>query len=361
MVDIREKSSAAAIVNAMPEALVSTSRISNEVSRRVAAGRLRKFATRVYTSNLEDGASSIVLRNLWDIVAGFFPGALIADRTAFELKPAEDGSVCLVCDRVTDIKLPGVILRPRRGAGPEKDDRRFMNGQIYLSSPARAYLDNLCNSRSRAGKVPRTLPRTQIEEHLERLMASAGEEACNQLRDDARRIAGVIGRTEQLDCLDSIIGTMAGTQDARLHASTAKARARGRPYDPSRVRLFEDLFETLHGTPAHAQPTASRDGIGNATLAFFDAYFSNYIEGTEFEVREATDIVFGGRIPDDRPSDAHDILGVWRVVSDNSEMRRVPRSANGLIEMLRERHAIVLAGRREKSPVGSRCGAIVRA
>lgn len=50
-------------------------------------------------------------------------------------------------------------------------------------------------------------------------------------------------------------------------------------------------------------------------------HFSNYIEGTEFEVEEAAEIVFKGRIPRERPADAHDILGVWRVVSDQSEMR----------------------------------------
>ena len=349
MAGIPEKSPAA-LINAMPEAFVSDSSISNEVSRRVAAGRLRKLATRLYTSNLEDDASSIVYRNLWNIVAGYFPGAVVADRTALELNPAEDGSVCLVSKRGTDIELPGVVLRPRRGAGPGEDDLPFMNDGLYLSSRARAYLDNLCNSRARGGKVPRTLSRIAVEEHLERLMASAGEDACNQLRDDARRIAGVIGRTEQMDCLDSIIGTMAGTRDARLQASTARARAHGRPYDPARVRLFEKLFDVLRKTPVPAHPTASRDGIGNATLTFFDAYFSNYIEGTEFEVQEAFDIVFGGRIPEQRPGDAHDILGVWRVVSDISEMRSVPRSANDLIEILRKRHATVLAGRPEQSP-----------
>ena len=153
-----------------------------------------------------------------------------------------------------------------------------------------------------------------------------------------------------MDGLDSIIGTMVGARESPLQAATAKARALGRPYDPARVQLFEALFKTLHKTPAQAHPTASRDGIGNTTLSFFDAYFSNYIEGTEFEVSEAVEIVFGGNIPERRSGDAHDILGVWRIVSDMVEMRRVPRSASDLIDVLRKRHATVLAGRPEKSP-----------
>ncbi len=86
------------------------------------------------------------------------------------------------------------------------------------------------------------------------------------------------------------------------------------------------------------------------SLGFFDAYFSNYIEGTEFTVGEAADIVFEGRIPQQRPADAHDILGVWRVASDPSEMRRAPESAGELIEILRSRHGTVFAGRPDTTP-----------
>ena len=334
----------------MPEAFVSYAGISSEVSRRVATGRLRKLATRLYTRNLQDDARDIVRRNLWDIVAGYFPGALIADRTAFEFKPATDGSVCLVARRGAEVALPGVVLRPRRGAGPQADDLPFMNGQLRLSSPARAYLDNLRASRARRGRVPRTLSRPEVEHHIEKLMASSGIEACNRLRDQARHIAGDVDRASEFRQLDAIIGALAGTRPERLSAPTARARARGRPYDPNRIALFEDLFRTLRRTPAPTRRPAARDGVGNATLAFFDAYFSNYIEGTEFEVDEAADIVFEGRIPRLRPTDAHDILGVWHVVSDSSEMRRVPESAGDLIEMLRSRHGTVFARRVDKVP-----------
>ena len=329
---------------------MSYARISSEVSRRVADGRLRKLATRLYTRNLRDSPRDIIRRNLWAIVAGYFPDALVADRTALELEPAEDGSVCVVSKRGADIELPGVVLRPRRGAPPHPDDQRFMNQRLFLSSPARAYLDNLCRSRARRGRLPRTLPRTDIEEHLERLIASAGIDACNRLRDDARRIADDVDRSAQRVELDRIIGAMPGTGDARLTAGPAQARARGRPYDGARIALFEDLFAALRETHAPTRRPRPRDGIGNATLAFFEAYFSNYIEGTEFEVEEAAEIVFAGRIPTLRSADAHDILGVWRVVSDHSEMRRIPATADELVDVLRNRHASALGGRPEASP-----------
>ena len=76
------------------EAFVSYKSITHAESRTVKAGKLRKLASRLYTSNMADPPEAIVARNLWIVVAGYFPGALIADRTALENAPASDGSVC---------------------------------------------------------------------------------------------------------------------------------------------------------------------------------------------------------------------------------------------------------------------------
>ena len=40
-------------------------------------------------------------------------------------------------------------------------------------------------------------------------------------------------------------------------------------------------------------------------IAFFDAYFSNFIEGTKFQVGEVREIGFEGKIPAGRPREAH--------------------------------------------------------
>ena len=345
-----EKIPARRVVDAMPEAFVSNARISKEVHRRVAAGQLRKLASRLYTSNLDDPAEAVVRRNLWSIAAAYFPGAVVADRTALELAPASDGSVCLVAARGTDVELPGIVLRVRRGAPAQEDDRPFMGQALRLSSTARTYLDNLCPSRARGGRVARTLPRAELETRLERMMAAAGIEGLNRVRDDARRIAPALNRADQQEALDRIIGALIGTRDADLQAPTARARARGRPYESARIALFEDLAAALQRFSEPSRPPRPRDGTGHATLAFFEAYFSNYIEGTEFTVEEAEGIVFKGHVPQERPADAHDIIGVWQLVSDPAEMRRVPATAAELMDILRRRHATVMQGRPDVSP-----------
>lgn len=95
-------------------------------------------------------------------------------------------------------------------------------------------------------------------------------------------------------------------------------------------------------------PTPPGDLDG--TLPFFEAYFSNFIEGTEFTIDEAERIVRSGDIPVTRPQDAHDILETFRVVSDPIGRATVPEDAEQFIDLLRVRHRVVMSGRPEKRP-----------
>ena len=97
----------------------------------------------------------LVRRHLWDIVQGFFPGGLVADRTALELAPAPDGSVFLVAQKGGKIGLPGIVLRARRGQPPFPDDFKLRDS-LYCASTARALLENMRPSRARSGAA-RTL------------------------------------------------------------------------------------------------------------------------------------------------------------------------------------------------------------
>lgn len=329
----------------MPEVFVSHSEIAAAVSRAVKLGQLRKLGSRLYTRNLREPAERIVQRNLWPLVASYLPGALIADRTALENRPAPDGSVFLIADHKRDVALPGVILRPRKGPPPLDSDRPFISG-LRIASPARAFLENMRPSRARAG-MARTLAPSEIEERLDEMLRHSGEDAVQRLRDDARNISEPLGLQDEFRRLDNLIGTLLGTHSARLQSPVAVARAAGQPYDPERLDLFQRLFAELSGTAPVTRLARQTDG---PALPFFEAYFSNFIEGTEFAVDEAEDIVFKGRIPKSRPEDAHDVLGTWRVVSDDREMSRLPRGVDELTALLKSRHAAIMEGRPDKGP-----------
>ncbi len=118
----------------------------------------------------------------------------------------------------------------------------------------------------------------------------------------------------------------------------------------SKRQAFEEAEIAAAEEVERARIATERDGEGRATLAFFEAYFSNFIEGTEFEVEEAADIVFRNVIPRDRPEDAHDVLGTWQIVSDPVEMARTPRDYETLLALLRDRHALLMAARPDKRP-----------
>ncbi len=333
----------------MPEAFVVSAAIRREVWRAVKAGALRKLASRLYTRNLRDSPETVVRRNLWDIVAGYFPQALVADRTAFECRPADDGSVCLVSDSGRDIRLPGIVLRPRRGAPALATDLPF-HGQLRLSSPARAYVENMRNSRTRSGRVRRTLSRSEIEERLEEFVRRSGEDNLNRLRDQISEVGASLGMKQEAEALDSLIGAFFGTRKARLRASAAVARRWGRPYDPARLELFQSLQSTLRQRPPVSRISRQENADASKVFHFFEAYFSNFIEGIEFSVEEAEDIVLRGTIPMGRSADAHDIVGTWQVVSNSDEMNRSPRTYREAIGLLKDRHATVMAGRPELQP-----------
>jgi hypothetical protein len=335
-------------VSKAPEVFVSGTAISAQVSRAVAAGKLRKLASRLYTTNLKEDAASLVRRHLWDVAAKYFPGGLVADRTALEQRPASDGSVFLVTSGGGNVNLPGVRLRPRRGLPPQPDDFPLRE-DLYCMSTARALLENMRPARARSGAA-RTLKRKEIEAWLEQFVRNSGEDRLNALRDRIKAIAPALQLEPAATQLDDLIGALLGTRKARLTWSAARARARGAAFDPRRLELFETLHDALRRFPP--EPVRLWQPAGNAAInqAFFEAYFSNFIEGMEFAVDEARAIVFDGVVPPNRPADAHDVLGTFRIVSDAREMQRLADRADSFLDLLRQRHRTIMAGRPEMSP-----------
>lgn len=332
----------------LPEVFVSNTEISASVYQAVDQGKLKKIGSRLYTKNLKDEPKTIVVRNWYHLLKEYYPDALIADRTALENKPAEDGSVFIISSKKRKTELPGIVFNPRNGHGPLKTDRDFING-IKLSSVPRAYLENMKESRARSG-VARTLNKEELEERLDTYLRHRGEKALNKLRDEALAISKELDMPEEYQKLDELIGSLFGTKDADVVSNTAKARKDGVPFDPDRIDVFHQLFQTLKETAPQIRSAINITSDVKTNLSFFEAYFSNFIEGTEFEVDEAADIVFNNAIPADRPEDAHDVLGTYRIVSNYDEMSIIPDNFDHFITLLKKRHATFMELRPDKNP-----------
>lgn len=338
------------VLNNMPEVFVSDSSISAAVSEAVSRGKLRKLGSRLYTRNLTEDPERLVLRHWYELITAYFPDAVITDRTGLENRPSEDGSVFLISEKTRDVELPGLVFRPRKGKPSLDSDTTFIGG-ARLASTARAYLENMRPSRrSRKGLVARTLSRQEIEERLETLLRRNGEQGINRLRDEALAIASELDLDQEYEEFSELVGTLLGTRDGTMQAPIAQARVEGHPYDPDRLVLFERLFTELREYSPEPRVVEQRSPEANANLSFFEAYFSNFIEGTEFSVEEAEDIVFNGVIPSERPDDAHDVIGTYRIISQESEIRRGLTDFDDFLDVLRARHASIMAARLDKGP-----------
>ncbi|MCK4990944.1 MAG: Fic family protein, partial [Bacteroidales bacterium] len=270
-----------------------------------------------------------------------FPGAMISHRSAFEFKPTAAGHIFLTHSYTRKVELPGITLRFLEGPGPVEEDR-FFSGQLRVSQEARAFLENLQATKG-AGPESKILPFPLIEEKLEMLIRTNGEEAVNKLRERARELANVLGMNKEFKRLDALIGAL-------LSTSLGVARSRGLPYDPGRVLLFQDLFRELEAThfPLREDPNRSRKTFRN--FAFFESYFSNYIEGTEFELDVARKIIEANQPLPSRNEDSHDILGTYQLVSNHGLMSELPGSGKELLTILRNRHGVLLRARLDKEP-----------
>ena len=237
--------------------------------------------------------------------------------------------------------------------GPLPDDFNLRD-DLYCMSTARALIENMRPTRARSGAA-RTLKRSEIETWLERFLRNSGKERLNALRDQIKALAPTLKMEEAGGELDAMIGALLGTRHAKLSAPVAKARARGASFDPKRVALFEKLHDALRRFPPEPARLWHPTGRAAINQAFFEAYFSNFIEGTEFAVEEASAIVFDGVIPRNRPADAHDVLGTFHLVSNAEEMKRLPKNADVFLDLLRQRHRpswkAVLKSRRANSRI----------
>jgi len=336
-------------IDALPEVFVSDTAITKFVSEAATRGDLRKLGSRLYTRNLEEDPERLVRRNWYYLITSYYPDALITDRTGLENQPAADGSVCLISKKKRDTELPGIVFRPRKGPKPLESDRPFIGG-ARLVSTARAYLENMRPARARGERLARTLSRIEIEERLDMLLRQQGEDALNRLRDEARAIAPTLELEGEFKGLDKLIGALLGTRKTKAKSPVAKARVAGAPFDPDRIALFEALFTALRQTIPADRSAPDRTSAARSNLSFFEAYFSNFIEGTEFTVEEAEEIVFQGVIPQERPDDAHDVLGTYRIVSDSAEMTKLSSDFDDFISILRRRHAVFMGARQDKNP-----------
>lgn len=318
---------------------------SQTLSDTVRRGDLRPLARGIYTTDITSRPEAVVARHWHTIVGHAFPDAVITDRSALTGGKV-DGYLYLSRDgRPRELALPGLDVLARRGAGPVDGDLQLPGG-LWQASRARALAENMRPSRSRGGRPRRTLDDHEIDAWIERLCRLEGEDRLTDYRRQADRLGPHLGVTADLIAsLGRKIGAAIGSQQIPTSNRALAARQVGLPFDPDRIERFDALVVALRSAAPQSRHGLTPGSAAFTAQAFWEAYFSNYIEGTTFTVDEAKSIVFDGALVANRTADSHDILGTYAIVADPDEIGRTAADPDEFIDLLRARHATLMGGR----------------
>ncbi len=323
--------------------------VSKQIAKLEREGKIRKIAPRIYTPHFNQPAEEIIRSNILSIIGHLYPGSLLSHRSAIEYKPTSTGDIFVTFSYTKKVVLPGVTIRFLEGSGPIDGDNKFIN-ELYVSQLERALLENLQVSR-KPGPESKTLALPEIEERLEKIIQVHGEDGLNKVRDKARLIADELNMHTEFEKLNKVISALLATRPSKILTSpVAIARAFGIPYDEARIELLSKLFVELKNREFKKRPDRNTSLKSFRNFAFFESYFSNYIEGTRFEVEEAKQIIDTQQPLPTRDEDSHDVLGTYQLASSQEEMRIFPKNPDELIHILQYRHAILLSARSTKHP-----------
>lgn len=320
------------------------------LSSRVQRGELVRLALGVYTTDVATDPATVVKREWHTIAGNLLPGAVITDRSSPVGGPVDGVLYLSHAARAREIALPGLVLLARTGPGPLPGDVPLPGG-LHQASKARGLLENTRPSRARNGRPRRALDAAELGDWVDRLCQVDGEVALAAYREQAEHLATNLGVGVQgKQLLGRLIGAALTTQEVETASSALSARQLGRPYDSERLRLFTTLIEALRASAPQNRPVPDPASASYEHLPFYEAYFSNFIEGTEFELDDALAVVYDGAQLSGRADDSHDLLGTYEVVANLEEMRTLATNANDFVQLLRSRHATILAGRPRMRP-----------
>jgi hypothetical protein len=318
-----------------------------QINRLAERGELRPLYSGIYTNDLDTPIEVIVRRELYALCALLASGALLSHRSALESGTLS--TYYLTGSYPRTIDLGPVQLKIFKGPPPLPTDLKIPTpcGDTFKSSEARAFLENYQRTRSTGGER-RTLDAAELENLLEKRLTAVGEKGINQLRDQARECASQLDLHKEYELLDKSIGALLGTREHTLTGKLATAFAARTPVDDARLALFERLKQQLIETPVPVEPVAPN--ADRRLIAFIESYFSNFIEGTEFALEEAQEIVLEGRPMQYREDDSHDIIGTSDAILESLRGSVFPKSYGDFETQLRRWNTQILYARVGKNP-----------
>lgn len=317
------------------------------VQRGLQSGQLNRITPGMVSSLPPEDWPNLIARERLRVLAALYPGALLSHRSAFNGGQAEGGVIHLTHKLKRTTELPGLTVMLWKGPPPAPGDAPMLGRELYFPSLPRLLLENLQPTR---GPNRRSVGREAVEKRLLETCDARGEETLSQVREQARALAPTLSLMSEFQVLDDLVGSILGTRTSRLTTLKGLARTAHMPYDAQRLALFESFAAQLRATPLAQPPAVPQTETARTHFAFLESYFSNFIEGTEFEVQQARAFVLQGQPIPERPKDAHDILGVFNQARQPSWALQTLASGEPVLAQLRARHADQMKERPEVGP-----------
>lgn len=312
--------------------------------RRLASGAVRELSRGIWTDEISEDPADVVQRHWRTIVGTMMPGAVVTGRSAFDLRPM-DGQLFVSHARATPLTLPGLTVYPDGRTDWRRSDDIPLDktGALYGASQVRALIDN-AETRGRPGGVQRRLTRDELHDKVAHIVTTSTrrqvENILDQIGDEVNSVAAESIRV----FFEAAQGNI---RTVKTGSRAMNAAQRGETYDAIRAARFKQYAADLSVTVP--TPRYVADPRRAEYTPFYEAYFSNYIEGTTFTIEEAREVVFSDA-DFGRPDDAHDVAATYRIVADRGEMGRPIADADEFLDALQERHQVMMAAHPNKHP-----------
>lgn len=319
------------------------------LSRQAKAGRAIRLAPGLYAVGATLPPEQVARHHMTSIIAEVWPGGVLCGLTALSGGTPTDGTVYVAHpgpQRKSALRLPGLTIIPVVGPRQLPGDMLFPDG-LALSGPARTLVENVDvqgrPAKHRAGT-------SAVEDRIDELSRSGGAGRIRGVLDQLDVIAGSFDPAPVELVRSRLAAVLGSFTDGTEHVSPRlAARLAGTPFDQHRIDMLGGLIDVLQSSPPNPRP-ATGPTVRWEWLRFFEAYFSNFIEGIEFGVDEARRIAVEGVIPQARPQDAHDVAATYRLATDPTDQTRAPASGEELLAILQGRHRTLMAARPTNRP-----------
>ena len=150
------------------------------------------------------------------------PGAVITDRSARTGTPVNDVLYAAHTGN-RNVRLPGLTIDARAGAGPQPGDIALPGG-LYIASRERGLAENTLPTRSRGSRIRRTFDEAELGDWVDEI-AHRDPDKLADIRERAETLGPALGVTDDnARVVARQIGAAIGTQQIRTGSAVLTAR-----------------------------------------------------------------------------------------------------------------------------------------